>query len=671
MTVFAARAKAFELNKAGDGITYTAEEHGDPRLENPYAVVGRKTEAAPKREPAAKAVPAAVESVQPDSEAAPAEPAKAPAASPAKIDDIGEKIGGARKDTAGSTGQTAKRKTDDERPAWQRRFQISQIAAGDGEGKWVVRDLKSLDWMKQPKQVGRKLFDSKEQAESALPLMAVAMKHRVVAATENGKEVFEIWRNISDRKRVKVIDRQFDTYDEAMQYMAEHPVEIIDANTTFGEADLPAPQNTQRIGKDRRTGDVVGEDFKNTFGFRGVEFGNWNNQEERQQVMNEAYDGLLDLAEVVGITPKAIGLNGDLALAFGARGQGLNSAKAHYERGRAVINLTKMNGAGALAHEWFHALDHYFGRQDGKSASKWTIEPDGTKTFNTKSPESDYASSGFLMRNSGVRPEVRQAYTNLVQTLFRKAATYVEDTQKADRFVAATRDDLAKQLDMLRAELSEQKDPKYYKRKNAPASAEQLAEFDTIAKQFLAGEMLDTEIRYNEGNKNASRMTMAHRWTNDALDKISAIYKDVRGRSGFGSGQTSGWMDTLRGYMTRYSGRLKVLADAQQSTEKTKQVPTEFAMDAKSLDQGRGGDYWTTPHEMIARAFQGYVEDKISAAGGKSPFLNYAPENIGIAHIIFVIFLASIWLIGMVTDFEHTLIPDEVWLPNLIAKDVV
>jgi hypothetical protein len=53
-------------------------------------------------------------------------------------------------------------------------------------------------------------------------------------------------------------------------------------------------------------------------------------------------------------------------------------------------------------------------------------------------------------------------------------------------------------------------------------------------------------------------------------------------------------------------------------------------MDAKSLDQGRGGDYWTSPHEMVARAFQGYVEDAIAAKEGRSPFLNYAPENAGI-----------------------------------------
>ena len=64
--------------------------------------------------------------------------------------------------------------------------------------------------------------------------------------------------------------------------------------------------------------------------------------------------------------------------------------------------------------------------------------------------------------------------------------------------------------------------------------------------------------------------------------------------------------------------------------EKTKQVPTQFAMDAKELDQGRGTDYWTTPHEMAARAFQGYVEDMIADRGGSSPFLNYGPESAAI-----------------------------------------
>ena len=108
-----------------------------------------------------------------------------------------------------------------------------------------------------------------------------------------------------------------------------------------------------------------------------------------------AYDGLLDLADVMGIPPKAISLNGELALAFGARGQGLSGARAHYERDKVVINLTKMNGAGSLAHEWFHALDHYLGRQDGKASAEWVVGKDGTRSLKASpTAESDYASGG-------------------------------------------------------------------------------------------------------------------------------------------------------------------------------------------------------------------------------------------------------------------------------------
>lgn len=550
------------------------------------------------------------------------------------IQDIGEKIGGARKDTAIKTEAISRSKnTEDERPAWARRYEISQVVSeGPSKGTWSIYDSKQTNWLKQPKQVGDG-FATEQEAKNHLPIIEVARKHRVISGGKrsDGGYNYEIWRDINDRKRVKVVDRSFATRDEAMKYMADHAREIIETNTTFGEADLPTPDNTDRVGAERRTGDVQGEDFRRVFGFRGIEFGNWNNQSERQQVMNAAYDGLMDLADVLGVPPKAIGLNGDLALAFGARGQGLNSARAHYERNRAVINLTKMKGAGALAHEWFHALDHYLGRQDGKASNDWITHEDGTRTLKTKDREDDYVSHGFKRADSGVREELRTAYDAIIDTIFRKAEQYVEDTQKADTFVAKSREDVASQLDALRKNLSEQLDTRYYKRNNKPATAEQLAEFDTIAQQFLAGELLETEYRYNQLSEREKerarhgRLSLSGRWSNDALDKISAIYKAVRGRSGFDSTNQNGVMDSLRQAMNRYSQRLKMLAEAQKGDEKTRKVPTEFAMDAKSLDQGRGENYWTTPHEMAARAFQGYVEDKFS---GKTPFLNYAPENV-------------------------------------------
>ncbi|MDR6887897.1 MULTISPECIES: PLxRFG domain-containing protein [Variovorax] len=562
-------------------------------------------------------VPAAAPTV------APAEPA----ADAGKIVDFGEKIGGARKDRAEKTGARGAAAPKDDRPAWARRFQVSQIAKsrdGSEDGRWVIRDSRSLDFMKQPRQVGRETYATREEAEAAVPLAAVSLKHRVTY-TRDGK--FEIWRDVTDRKRVKVVEQSFDTREDALRHLAENASAIIETNTTFGEADLPRPASEQRVGAERRTGDVKDGDFGSTFGFRGVEFGNWNNQADRQQLLNDAYDGLLDLADVMGIPPRAISLDGELALAFGARGSGLSGARAHYEPEKAVINLTKMNGAGSLAHEWFHAMDHYFGRQDGKAPTEWVTDKDGTRSLKVNNDfERNAASGGTRGERSGMRAEVQDAYRNLMNTITRKAEQYTEDTAKADKFVGTARSEVEARLAGIRKYLAE-KLPDYFKRNNKPATAEQLAEFDTLAQQIINGEAL--ELRVQSKNPKAAARLAGFRWTNDVLEKMSGILKAVRGQAGFSADQ-KGTLDALRGDMQRYSQRLKMLADAQGSTEKTRAVPTSFAMDARELDQGRGQDYWTTPHEMAARAFQGYVEDKIAERGGTSPFLNYGPENAGI-----------------------------------------
>ena len=547
------------------------------------------------------------------------------------IQDFGEKIGGARKDTAVKTGKKiVAEKTKDDRPTWAKRFVISEVAASSNPaevGKWTISDNKNKDWMGNNRRLTNQIFNTQKEAESFLPVAAVAMKHRVTTDTKDGKKGYIIVRTVSDRKHVQVVQQLFDTREGANEYLVRHAQEILETNTTFGELDLPRPENTQRTGVTRREGDAKDSDFSRVFGFRGVEFGNWNNQVERQELLNDAFDGLMDLAEVLNIPPEALSLNGELALAFGARGQGLSSAKAHYESNRVVINLTKMNGAGSLAHEWWHAFDHYLSRQDGSASSAWIQHEDGSRSLNAKSNPADrFASHGFKVVKSGVREDVRNNFEKLMVTLFRRSQAYIEDTKTADEFVARSRDEVQDKLNSIRENLAKQLDPKYYKRFNKPASTEQLAEFDTAAELIITGQLLETEARKNP----KSRSTFGgYRHTNDALDKINEIFKAVRGRSGFNA-DFKGVLDYLRGSMSRYMGRLKLLADAQQSTTKHKSVPTEFAMNAKELDQGRGSDYWTTPHEMSARAFQGYVEDKISAKNARSPFLNYGPENVGI-----------------------------------------
>ncbi|MCI2999302.1 LPD1 domain-containing protein [[Clostridium] innocuum] len=105
----------------------------------------------------------------------------------------------------------------------------------------------------------------------------------------------------------------------------------------------------------RETRYANGNMYLQDFGFRGGEFGNWLSEKERQISLNFGYDALIDLCAALQIDKKDISLGGRLAIAFGARGRG--SAMAHYEPLLEVINLTKLRGAGCLAHEWAHALD--------------------------------------------------------------------------------------------------------------------------------------------------------------------------------------------------------------------------------------------------------------------------------------------------------------------------
>lgn len=131
--------------------------------------------------------------------------------------------------------------------------------------------------------------------------------------------------------------------------------------------------NNARMGASERLKDITPEDFMSAFGFRGVEFGNYVEKKRRQEDLNEAYDALMDLSKVLNIPTQAISLGGKLGLAFGARGRGgINAPMAHYEPDFEVINLTKKKGAGSLAHEWFHALDHSLAKYHGFSSNAVT-----------------------------------------------------------------------------------------------------------------------------------------------------------------------------------------------------------------------------------------------------------------------------------------------------------
>lgn len=101
------------------------------------------------------------------------------------------------------------------------------------------------------------------------------------------------------------------------------------------------------------------EDLIDRFKIRGIEFGNWVPQAERQEIIDMTYDALADLVEIFGMADAFASLGGKLGFAFGSRGTGLTGGAAHFEPGKWIIHLTRKTGAGSIAHEFGHALDHY------------------------------------------------------------------------------------------------------------------------------------------------------------------------------------------------------------------------------------------------------------------------------------------------------------------------
>lgn len=137
---------------------------------------------------------------------------------------------------------------------------------------------------------------------------------------------------------------------------------------TFNPADLYVKKAVRTGGPALGVGDSPAGSTTvliNRMGMRGLQFGNSVTDDERAHHLRKTAEAMVDLADVTGLPDRAMSLDGKLGLAFGARGKG--RAAAHYEPGTQVINITRKNGVGTLAHEWGHALDDYIGQRSPRS----------------------------------------------------------------------------------------------------------------------------------------------------------------------------------------------------------------------------------------------------------------------------------------------------------------
>lgn len=101
--------------------------------------------------------------------------------------------------------------------------------------------------------------------------------------------------------------------------------------------------------------------IRQQFQFKSIEIGHWVTPKERDRAAFNFHRALTDLMAVLNVPEAAISLRQSLGLQYGKGGR--PGVSAHYVPMLRKLSLAKNAGAGSLAHEWFHAFDHYMGEK--------------------------------------------------------------------------------------------------------------------------------------------------------------------------------------------------------------------------------------------------------------------------------------------------------------------
>lgn len=358
----------------------------------------------------------------------------------------------------------------------------------------------------------------------------------------------------------------------------------------------PHLEHVQRSGNDWRGGkDITADQLREHFGFRAVEFGNWLPQDERGAVLNYAFDSFCDLAEALDLPPKALSFGNTLAIAFGSRGSGGKSAAlAHFEPSRFVINLTRLKGAGSLAHEWIHAYDWHEGQKKGYTTEQNEGKPnavgrlvaamklrDNTPDELWERSERNIASCksnvvGWLYEQP---KEVKERLGSRMQELYERA--YIVFAEKARERLQTIKDH------------PQFLDSGYYADGVVPSDTR------VIEREFIL-ESLRRECTHEKLFKGAKKPVEGN--LNYLVNNLSVLVT----------------IDVSRELNLPFPASFVGGVNRKE---------TDFLRDAKGFDQTRTNPYWATTIELFARAGACYVHDRLTAKEIRNDYLVYGAED--------------------------------------------
>ena len=332
-----------------------------------------------------------------------------------------------------------------------------------------------------------------------------------------------------------------------------------------------------RQGKDATPEDIL------SLGFRGGEFGNWTNQAERQKHLNYTYDSINNMAVALDITPQqlthpqGVGDYEALGIGFGSRGH--SEALAHYEPLCHVINLTRMKGAGSLAHELGHALDHMIAQA----------------FFNERIRNFAFERKGCITNE-----KIRKAASVLNDTILRKRLTNAETveyySEKVKKEEQAIRDFFKK-----------------FKEKVCQ-NKEDEEKFDEIIREY----MYEVSFDYSGISE-------------DIRNEIKELsYKNLL-MATLESYPLKGKLIAHRCNLATWQARRKQAAEEGTCLL----VDTKFVSDAKTIDANyskMGQGYWASEVELFARAFACYIKDKLTEKGIVDDYLTGHADDNGVCY---------------------------------------
>jgi len=338
---------------------------------------------------------------------------------------------------------------------------------------------------------------------------------------------------------------------------------------------------------------TTGDDILKNFGFKGGEFGNWVTQKERQQFLNYAQDAFTDLAAALDVTPDSLGQQKAMSIAFGARGKGLTGAVAHFEPGKKVINMTRIKGAGSLAHEYGHSIDNYLSRVGG-------YNEDGMATENYRNPKlSDNMKNAIKEVTDAMKYNIstNQEEVDKKNAIYEKARK--ENLEYNLRYIDKVFNGDAHNYRRIKGK---------YEEVPIKVTSKQKSDYQKIRNTLMEGG-LKGDIDYKMTD---TRSLKAEKIYPEPINTLQKMYKEVVGRK----------IDDDTVYSLYRQGK-----PTRQVTEVKSE--TAYSKSALELDKatGRTTAYFSRIDEMWARAFESYISDKLKAKGITDTYLVHSVNN--------------------------------------------